>query len=82
MAKGRRRKSSNCLTPGCKKKGDHSRGNCADCYERYRLAVKNGETTWQALEEQGATAERFASSKLNPAALVIATVSEQQASTP
>lgn len=46
-----------CLTPGCQRPGDHSRDNCHSCYEQYRTAVNNGETTWAKLVRLGVTAE-------------------------
>ncbi len=39
-----------CL--GCKRLA-HSRGLCRVCYDRLRLVVKSGQTTWVQLEAEG-----------------------------
>jgi hypothetical protein len=40
-----------CLT--CRQRVVDRRGCCPRCYQRHRLAVADGETTWQALEAAG-----------------------------
>lgn len=39
-----------CKTPGCKTRGDHSRGVCQPCYITYSNHVRTGKITWAELE--------------------------------
>lgn len=41
-----------CKIEGCGKRA-HTRGVCQNCYRKAANLVKNGETSWEELEEMG-----------------------------
>jgi hypothetical protein len=43
----------NCLFPGCTKLGNQARGLCSIHYDRARVLVNHGRTTWEELERKG-----------------------------